>query len=102
MRLDSMPTHVQVCHGDYHPSNILITPEGKPFVLDWSHATQGNASADVARTYLLFKLEKKDALAEKYLTLFCRKTDTAKQYVDVYKRQPVYEPAEPLQSHQGV
>ena len=35
----------------------------------------------MARTYLLFKLEKKDALAEKYLTLFCRKTDTAKQYV---------------------
>ena len=81
MRLDSMPTHVKVCHGDYNPSNIIITPEGKPFVLDWSHATQGNASADVARTYLLFKLEKKDALAEKYLTLFCRKTDTAKQYV---------------------
>ena len=57
----------KVCHGDYNPSNIIITPEGKPFVLDWSHATQGNASADVARTYLLFKLEKKDALAEKYL-----------------------------------
>ena len=81
MRLDSMPTHVKVCHGDYNPSNIIITPEGKPFVIDWSHATQGNASADVARTYLLFKLEKKDALAEKYLNLFCRKTDTAKQYV---------------------
>ena len=80
-RLDSMPTHVKVCHGDYNPSNIIITPEGKPFVIDWSHATQGNASADVARTYLLFKLEKKDALAEKYLNLFCRKTDTAKQYV---------------------
>ena len=61
MRLDSMPTHVKVCHGDYNPSNIIITPEGKPFVLDWSHATQGNASADVARTYLLFKLEKKDS-----------------------------------------
>ena len=40
MRLDSMPTHVKVCHGDYNPSNIIITPEGKPFVIDWSHATQ--------------------------------------------------------------
>ena len=34
MRLDSMPTHVKVCHGDYNPSNIIITPEGKPFVID--------------------------------------------------------------------
>ena len=82
MRLDAMPTHTKVCHGDYNPSNIIISNDGIPFVLDWSHATQGNASADVARTYLLFKLEKKDALAEKYIKLFCKKTDTARQYVD--------------------
>ncbi len=82
MRLDAMPTHTKVCHGDYNPSNIIISNDGIPFVLDWSHATQGNASADVARTYLLFKLEKKDALAEKYIRLFCKKTDTARQYVD--------------------
>ena len=82
MRLDAMPTHTKVCHGDYNPSNIIISNDGTPFVLDWSHATQGNASADVARTYLLFKLEKKDALAEKYIRLFCKKTDTARQYVD--------------------
>ena len=43
--------------------------------------SQGNASADVARTYLLFVLEGKEALAEKYLSLFCKKSDTAKQYV---------------------
>ena len=82
MRLDAMPAHTKVCHGDYNPSNIIISNDGIPFVLDWSHATQGNASADVARTYLLFKLEKKDALAEKYIKLFCKKTDTARQYVD--------------------
>ena len=82
MRLDAMPTHTKVCHGDYNPSNIIISNDGIPFVLDWSHATQGNASADVARTYLLFKLEKKDALAEKNIRLFCKKTDTARQYVD--------------------
>ena len=82
MRLDAMPTHTKVCHGAYNPSHIIISNDGIPFVLDWSHATQGNASADVARTYLLFKLEKKDALAEKYIRLFCKKTDTARQYVD--------------------
>lgn len=80
-RLEAMPKHNKVCHGDFNPSNIIITDDKKAFILDWSHATQGNASADVARTYLLFCLEGKKELAEKYLNLFCKKSDTAKQYV---------------------
>ncbi len=80
-RLAAMRVHHKVCHGDFNPSNIIITPEGKWYLLDWSHATQGNASADVARTYLLFVLDGKKELAEKYLNLFCKKSDTAKQYV---------------------
>lgn len=51
-RLEGMPKHNKVCHGDFNPSNIIITEDGTPYILDWSHATQGNASADVARTYL--------------------------------------------------
>ncbi len=81
-RLQGMPKHTKVCHGDFNPSNIIITPDGTPFVLDWSHATQGNGSADAARTYLLFRLNKQDDLAEKYMKLFCDKTDTARQYVN--------------------
>lgn len=80
-RLESMPKHTKLCHGDFNPSNIIITPDGEPYILDWSHATQGNASADVARTYLLFCLSGKEKLADKYLDLFCEKSDTAKQYV---------------------
>lgn len=80
-RLDGMPKHVKVLHGDYNPSNVIITKDGTPFVIDWAHATQGNASADAARTYLLFSLKNEKELAEKYLNLFCRKSDTAKQYV---------------------
>ncbi len=60
---------------------MVITPDGTPYIIDWSHATQGNGSADAARTYLIFMLQKKDELAEKYLKLFCKKTDTAVQYV---------------------
>ncbi len=80
-RLEGMPKHVKVCHGDFNPSNIVITPDGKPYIIDWAHATQGNASADVARTYLLFSLAGDTELAEKYLNLFCKKSDTAKQYI---------------------
>lgn len=80
-RLEGMPKHNKVCHGDFNPSNIIIKDDGTSFILDWSHATQGNASADVARTYLLFYLEGNIDGANKYLDLFCKKSDTAKQYI---------------------
>ena len=80
-RLESMPKHNKVCHGDFNPSNIIVTEDGTLYILDWSHATQGNASADVARTYLLFWLNGDIEGAELYLNTFCKKSDTAKQYV---------------------
>ena len=80
-RLEGMPKHNKVCHGDFNPSNIIIAEDGTPYILDWSHATQGNASADVARTYLLFWLNGDIEGAELYLNTFCKKSDTAKQYV---------------------
>lgn len=80
-RLESMPKHNKVCHGDFNPSNIIIADDGAAYIIDWSHVTQGNASADVARTYLLFNLAGHAEIADKYLNLFCKKSDTAKQYV---------------------
>ncbi|MDO4543448.1 MAG: phosphotransferase [Clostridia bacterium] len=81
IRLDGMPTHHKICHGDFNPSNIIVTPDNEAYVLDWSHVTQGNASADAARTYLLFWLSGDIDGAEKYLDLFCKKSETAKKYV---------------------
>ena len=80
-RLEGMPKHNKVCHGDFDPSNIIISEDGTAYILDWSHATQGNASADAARTYLLFWLNGDIEGAKKYLDLFCQKSNTAKQYV---------------------
>ena len=80
VRLDSLPRHKKLCHGDFQPSNVIMSKKG-PYIIDWSHATQGNGPADAARTYLIMKLQGKDELAEKYLKLFCLKTDTALQYV---------------------
>ena len=80
-RLDSMPKHNKVCHGDFNPSNVIINEDGTPYIIDWSHVTQGNASADAARTYLLFLLEGNDEVAEKYLNLFSEKSDISKRYV---------------------
>ena len=81
-RLEGMPKHNKVCHGDFRPSNVIIAEDGTPYIIDWSHVTQGNASADVARTYLLFWLAGDMEGANTYLDLFCKKSDTARQYVE--------------------
>ena len=80
-RLEGMPKHNKVCHGDFNPSNVIIAEDGTAYILDWSHATQGNASADAARTYLLFWLNGDIEGAKKYLDIFCEKSNTEKQYV---------------------
>ena len=79
-RLDGMPKHTKLCHGDFSPSNIIVQEDGTMYVIDWVHAAQGNASADVARTYLLLSL-KDSKLADLYMDLFCEKTGTDKRYV---------------------
>lgn len=81
IRLEGLPTHDKLCHGDLCLSNVILTPDGKLYVIDWSHATQGNASADAARTYLTFHLSGDAAAAERYLELFCEKSATDKRYV---------------------
>lgn len=70
-RLDSMPAEHRLCHGDFNPSNIILAEDGALYILDWAHAAQGNALADVARTYLLFWLAGDIDGAEKYLRIRC-------------------------------
>ena len=80
-RLESMPKHNKLCHGDFDPSNVIIKENGEIYILDWAHVTQGNASADIARTYLVFCLKGKKAIGKKYIDIFCKKSGTKKKYV---------------------
>ena len=41
----------RLCHGDLHPSNVILSREG-PVIVDWYDASRGDAVADVARTCL--------------------------------------------------
>lgn len=80
-RLESMPKHNKVCHGDFNPSNVIIKEDGTAYVIDWAHVTQGNSSADIARTYLLFNLDGRKELAEKYLNSISEKANIEKRYI---------------------
>jgi len=50
-----MPQGISLCHGDFHPQNILLPPGRPPVVIDWDCPTKGNALADLARTVLLLR-----------------------------------------------
>lgn len=97
-RLEGMPKHNKLCHGDFNLSNIIVKEDGTPYFIDWSHATQGNASADVARTYMLFWLAGDIEGAEKYLDLFCQKSGTDKRYVQ--KWMPIVAASQSVKGHE--
>ncbi len=80
-RLEGMKNHNKLCHGDFIPSNIIIKENGDYAIIDWSHATVGNASGDVANTFLIFSMTGKTELAEKYVDLYCEKTGTDKKEI---------------------
>ncbi len=97
-RLEGMPKHEKLCHGDYNPSNVIIATDGTPYIIDWSHATQGNASADAARTYLKFWLSGDLSAAKRYLELFCEKSNTERRYVE--KWMPIVAASQSVKGNQ--
>jgi aminoglycoside phosphotransferase (APT) family kinase protein len=86
--LDAAPQGDRICHGDYHPGNVLVTPRG-PRVIDWPNATSGDPHADVARMLLVFDIasvppgaptivRRMEKLARRYIR---------SQYIAAYRRK---------------
>lgn len=80
--LGNLPGGSQICHGDFHPENVMHTQQGE-IIIDWVDATRGNPLADVARTSILM-LEsiddprRKNSLEKLYMRNFHR--EYLKQY----------------------
>jgi len=68
-RLADMPEGDRLCHGDFHPINVL-GQTSQPMVIDWPDACCGDPAADVCRSYLLLKLHAED-IAEPYFDAYC-------------------------------
>lgn len=85
--LHNMTTNIQkyhnVCHGDFVPSNILISNDNKFYILDWSHTTQGNPLYDIVITYVQLKYNmKRDDLASIYLDYITSLTEYTKEQIE--------------------
>ncbi len=69
-RLRGMDGGDRLCHGDFHPGNIMGEP-GTAVVIDWLDATRGDPAADVCRTYLLVHRHSPE-IATAYVDAYCR------------------------------
>jgi aminoglycoside phosphotransferase (APT) family kinase protein len=74
-----MPDGDRLCHGDFHPLNILGDTEG-PTVIDWADARCGEPAADACRTYVLLRLHVRE-LAAPYLDAYCRAAGISRRNV---------------------
>ncbi|MBD7963610.1 phosphotransferase family protein [Fictibacillus norfolkensis] len=73
--LEALPLGQCMCHGDFHPDNILITKDNA-VIIDWCDATSGNRMADLARTLLILRyggLQDRTSFLNFRTTLYARK-----------------------------
>jgi tRNA A-37 threonylcarbamoyl transferase component Bud32 len=85
--LSKLPSGNSICHGDFHPDNILLTEAG-PIIIDWADATQGNRFADLARTLIILQyggLPSEMKPFKSKAVLYVRNL-LAGQYIRSYKR----------------
>jgi hypothetical protein len=54
-RLRELPGGTAICHGDFHPDNVLINGDAAT-VIDWTTVCLGNPAADFALTSLILRL----------------------------------------------
>ncbi|WP_207753092.1 phosphotransferase [Clostridium yunnanense] len=52
--LKGLPNGSDLCHGDFHPGNIMIVGD-QYYVIDWFGATYGRKLSDMAHTYLILR-----------------------------------------------
>jgi uncharacterized protein (TIGR02172 family) len=50
--MEGLPDGDVVCHYDFHPGNIMMSPNG-PVLIDWITGSRGNPYADIARTLII-------------------------------------------------
>jgi Ser/Thr protein kinase RdoA (MazF antagonist) len=52
--LDALPSGDRLCHGDFHPGNIIAAADG-PVIIDFPNAVRGDPLADFARSAILLE-----------------------------------------------
>lgn len=81
--LARLPGGQRLCHGDFHPFNI-IGPPGTAMIVDWPDATSGPPAADVCRSYILMLHGAGPDLANAYLQLYLARSPLTAPEIDAW------------------
>ncbi|MDR1754329.1 MAG: aminoglycoside phosphotransferase [Eubacterium sp.] len=79
-RLNGMPRHEKLVHGNLSVKSLVETEDGELYILGWGNAARGNGSAEAANTYLDLAYVS-TAMAEDYLKFYCERAGVGKHYV---------------------
>ncbi|GFN30046.1 phosphotransferase family protein [Paenibacillus xylaniclasticus] len=92
----SLPGGDSICHGDFHPDNILMT-EDRSYAIDWVDANIGDPMGDVTRTSLMIQTpynptdipaemlrQLKEKLNRTYLEEYFRLTGTSEEQLECW------------------
>ena len=83
-KIKCLPSGNALCHGDFHPYNIIITSEDVAVTIDFANVCKAPKEYDVARTYFLLKEDVKGKLvAELYLAKMKMEYRDIRTYINV-------------------
>jgi aminoglycoside phosphotransferase (APT) family kinase protein len=78
-RLAAMPEGDRLCHGDFHPLNIL-GPPGRAIIIDWPNVSCGDPAADVCRSYVLIRSVAPE-IASAYVDAYAANGDVSRERI---------------------
>lgn len=90
-KIEALPDESYLCHGDFHPGNIMIDKDRNYYVIDFNNVVKGPKEYDVARAYFLIKggLEKptelQELMANLYLEVMGYTMNDINKYLDVLR-----------------
>lgn len=104
-RINQLPDGDYLCHGDFHPGNLLFEQDGKITIIDFMNVCYGPREYDIARTYFLLgcgelpeDMPNKDeiqkvrkCMAELYLDAMQVKLEDIQEYISVIRDCRHYE-----------
>lgn len=80
--IDNLPVGDHLLHGDLHPGNILITPDGQPVAIDFMNVCHGPVLYDIARTYFIIR-QRNAFLASEYLKKIGVSRNSLENYIKI-------------------
>lgn len=90
-KINQLPDGNILCHGDFHPYNILVTGENETIVIDFANVCKAPKEYDIARTFFLMEEEGANQLADIYLEMWQVRLNEIQQFYEVIQQLRKYE-----------